>query len=421
MERKALAAQEEKDAQAVESRKAQSEQAKQIGEIIDEALSCGTMTHKVHDRMLRRIHADGTIDPAEKEHLSRLFSFIHAGKIALVDEDAKMPVRSKKENEAFSKAKQEALERDETRVSRDNRPVAVAAKPDAVAAANAANGTTATVPQAATPLPASTPQNETVPQSGIGFGQAKHKPFTAQPEVDSQPADDLSIQALFDAQVSRRTSGKAFELRSDRLLDVNLNGKVWMRTGAMVAYTGTVRFTREGLAEHGITKLIKKTVTGEGTMLTKATGQGSLYLADRGKKISIIDLKGHTLVVNGTSLLAFEETVQWDITMLRQFAAIWAGGFFNVRMSGNGLVAVTTVGDPVMLRVTQSEPLMTDASATVAWSGSLLPQFKTDIAMNTLIGRTSGETLQMRFDGDGFVIIQPFEEVPITPPPEKGT
>jgi uncharacterized protein (AIM24 family) len=34
------------------------------------------------------------------------------------------------------------------------------------------------------------------------------------------------------------------------------------------------------------------------------------------------------------------------------------------------------------------------------------------MAMKTLVGRASGETLQMRFEGDGFVIIQPFEELP---------
>ena len=52
---------------------------------------------------------------------------------------------------------------------------------------------------------------------------------------------------------------------------------------------------------------------------------------------------------------------------------------------------------------------MTDMQATVAWTGSLHPQFKTDISSNTLVGRGSGESIQMKFEGDGFVIIQPFE------------
>ncbi len=36
---------------------------------------------------------------------------------------------------------------------------------------------------------------------------------------------------------------------------------------------------REGLLEKGLGKLLKKAVSGEGTRLTKAEGQGRLYLA----------------------------------------------------------------------------------------------------------------------------------------------
>jgi len=44
----------------------------------------------------------------------------------------------------------------------------------------------------------------------------------------------------------------------------------------------------------------------------------------------------------------------------------------------------------------------------------LKPEFKTDISFRTFIGRGSGESIQMAFSGEGFVIIQPFEEVYVT-------
>ena len=31
----------------------------------------------------------------------------------------------------------------------------------------------------------------------------------------------------------------------------------------------------------------------------------------------------------------------------------------------------------------------------------------------TFFGRGSGESIQMKFDGDGFVVVQPFEETPM--------
>ena len=57
-------------------------------------------------------------------------------------------------------------------------------------------------------------------------------------------------------------------------------------------------------------------------------------------------------------------------------------------------------------------PVFTDPNATVAWSSNLEPEFKTDISLRTLIGRTSGESVQMAFSGDGFVVVQPYEERP---------
>ena len=37
-------------------------------------------------------------------------------------------------------------------------------------------------------------------------------------------------------------------------------------------------------------------------------------------------------------------------------------------------------------------------------------QVKTDISLKTFFGRGSGESFQMEFNGDGFVVIQPYEE-----------
>jgi len=216
----------------------------------------------------------------------------------------------------------------------------------------------------------------------------------------------------FVAATSERDSGQGlFELESPRMLEVNLDGRVWTRKGAMVAYTGNIRFEREGMLEHGMSRLLKRAVSGEGAKLTKATGSGSLYLADEGKKISILNLRGETIFVNGNDLLAFEDGVEWDIRLMRRIAGMLSGGLFNVRLSGNGLVAITSHYEPLTLQVTPERPVMTDPNATVAWSGTLSPDFKTDIYFRTFLGRGSGESIQMMFRGAGFVVVQPKEEV----------
>lgn len=149
--------------------------------------------------------------------------------------------------------------------------------------------------------------------------------------------------------------------------------------------------------------------------LTYADGNGKLYLADEGKKVSIIKLAGESLYVNGNDILAFETTLDHKITMMKKMAAMLSGGLFNVLVSGHGMLAITSHYEPRTLRVTPGNPIMTDPNATVAWSGNLQPTIKADVSLRSFVGRGSGESLQMRFEGDGFVVIQPYEEVIVAP------
>ncbi|HBE67486.1 MAG TPA: hypothetical protein DDW52_04985 [Planctomycetaceae bacterium] len=201
-----------------------------------------------------------------------------------------------------------------------------------------------------------------------------------------------------------------FQLENDRMLEVNLDALVWMKAGAMVAYVGQIKFTREGLLDKGLGTLLKRGVTGEGAKLTRAEGRGRLYLADSGKTIRLLKLQGESIFVNGSDLLAFEPTIDWEIKMMRKLGAMVAGGFFNVRLSGSGMLAITSHFEPITLRVTPGNPVRTDPNATIAWSGNLAPDFKTDVTLKSFFGRGSGESIQMEFNGDGFVVVQPYEE-----------
>lgn len=202
-----------------------------------------------------------------------------------------------------------------------------------------------------------------------------------------------------------------FEFETERMLEVNLNGAVWIKMGAMVSYVGDVRFTREGIMEQGIGNLFKKAISAEGCRLTKAEGVGRVYLADSAKKVTVLQLQNESIYVNGNDILAFETCLSNKIQMMKRLTGILAGGLFNVRIEGTGLLAITSHYDPLTLRVRPGQPVFTDPNATVAWSGNLQPDLKTDVSFKTFLGRGSGESIQMRFDGDGFVVVQPYEEV----------
>jgi uncharacterized protein (AIM24 family) len=203
-----------------------------------------------------------------------------------------------------------------------------------------------------------------------------------------------------------KTGGDGFQRENKRLLDIALDGTVMVKAGSMIGYTGEMTFTGKSSAEGGITGFVKDAITDEGTPVMEAEGSGHLYVADQGKKVQILDLNSEeSISVNGTDVLAFESTVNYEIGTIGGLSEAAAGGLTNVYLTGPGAVAITTHGDPLVV----TPPVTTDPDATVAWSTDLSPSVATNKAIE--IGQQSGETIQMEFTGsEGFVVIQPYEE-----------
>jgi uncharacterized protein (AIM24 family) len=213
------------------------------------------------------------------------------------------------------------------------------------------------------------------------------------------------------ADTAQKAGQERFQLESSRMLEINLAGDhIWTKLGTMVAYRGALKFERERALEHGVGKALKKMFTGEAAAMMKVSGRGSLYIADSGKHVTVMKLQNESIYVNGNDLLAFEPSIEWDIRMIRKIAGMMAGGLFCVQLSGTGIVAISSHGAPMTLRTSVGAPVNTDPNATIAWSGNMFPDLKTDISLRTFLGRGSGESLQMHFHGDGFVIVQPYEE-----------
>jgi uncharacterized protein (AIM24 family) len=220
-----------------------------------------------------------------------------------------------------------------------------------------------------------------------------------------------NIQSFINRTKQDNSNNERFALESSSMLEVNLDGRVWTKIGSMIAYNGDIGFDREGMLEGGIKRFLKEKFSGEGMTLSKAEGYGRLYLADSGKKVTILELEHDAITVNGNDVLAFEDSVDWDIKMMKKMSGMLAGGLFNVTLSGYGFIAITTHKTPMTLRVTPEQPVITDPNATVAWSHNLNPDFRTDFSTKSLLGRSNGETVQMEFQGKGFVVVQPYEEV----------
>jgi len=208
-------------------------------------------------------------------------------------------------------------------------------------------------------------------------------------------------------QFAEIETGEAFTLQNPRLLKVELSAtSVVARNGTMVAYQGDVRFEHKG---GGLGRLLKKAATGESLRLMQATGTGEVFLASQAMLVHVLRLDNDTLTVNGANILAFEAGIDWDITKVKGgTAGMLAGGLFNVGLSGTGLVALVSDGEPLRLDVAEAATFA-DPSAAIAWSGGVATNLKTDVQAKSLIGMGSGESFQIGFSGRGWVLVQPSE------------
>ena len=254
-------------------------------------------------------------------------------------------------------------------------------------------------------------------------GQVGRAPLGGAPAAQAAPSEQTQQQFgtagggdgfagitgdLVDGRFSEKEA-KAIANQNSKLLRVRLGEPFMARQGSMVAYQGNVDFSFEG---GGASRFIKKALTGEGLPLMRCSGQGDVFLAERSYDVHLLNLANSGLSISGKNVLAFSSSLDWNIERVKG-GSMATGGLFNTTLRGTGWVALTTDGPPVVLNAAEA-PTFADTNAVVAWSANLQTQLKTSFKAGALIGRGSGEAVQVSFYGNGFVIVQPSEGIQIT-------
>jgi len=214
--------------------------------------------------------------------------------------------------------------------------------------------------------------------------------------------------ALFSEEHLESTA-QGMTLQNPKMLRVRFAGEFYARQGSMVAYQGDVDFAYQS---QGIGRFMKQALTGESLPLMKVTGQGDVFLANDADEIYLIDLEGDSITVSGQNILALDAGMQWDVRRV-EGAGVLAGGLFNTVITGQGRVAISSHGTPVILHV--DAPTFVDVQSAVAWSSTLQTSVRRTAKMGAIIGRGSGEAIQLTFSGPGFVVVQASEGKKVVP------
>ena len=201
-----------------------------------------------------------------------------------------------------------------------------------------------------------------------------------------------------------------FRINTDRLLEVDLqNEKVMAIAGAMVAYTGSIKFEKSILGGEGIFGALKRKVTNEGMSLMQTIGTGTVYYAHNAAEIAVIPLAQEKLFIESSSLLAYDSSLKTSTAFAGLRGATSGQGLFTTTVEGNGNIAVISRGNLITLEVAPNYPLFVDPDAFIGYKGNVQQEFVFDVNWRTMVGQASGESYQFKFTGQGVVYIQPAE------------
>ncbi|MFF3216703.1 AIM24 family protein [Streptomyces sp. NPDC002886] len=195
-------------------------------------------------------------------------------------------------------------------------------------------------------------------------------------------------------------------LQNAKSVKYTVDGEMLARQGSMVAFRGNLQFERKG---QGIGGMLKRAVTGEGLALMSVRGQGEAWFAHRAGHCFVIEFEpGDALTVNGRNVLCFDPTLGYEIKMLKG-AGMTGGGLFNSLFTGTGKLAVVCDGNPIIIPVTPQAPVYVDTDAVVGWSARLETTLHRSQSVGSMIRGGSGEAVQLKLSGEGFVIVRPSE------------
>ncbi|MGW4891227.1 AIM24 family protein [Kitasatospora sp. NPDC004240] len=181
---------------------------------------------------------------------------------------------------------------------------------------------------------------------------------------------------------------------------------VLAKPGAMVAYDGFLQYEP---VSQSLRRALGEWASGERSPLLRWFGDGTLYLADFGADVLNLQLDNESLSVNGSHLLALDSSLSCTVEKVKGPALMAGTGLFNVTVSGSGWVSITSRGVPVVLDCAEAETYV-DPDALVAWTTGLEIRTRRTVKVGSLIGRGSGEAMQLGFKGSGFVVVQPSED-----------
>ncbi|TXS38887.1 AIM24 family protein [Streptomyces sp. OR43] len=212
---------------------------------------------------------------------------------------------------------------------------------------------------------------------------------------------------LFSSEhMAQQATAPGMTLQNAKSIKYAVNGEMHARQGSMIAFRGDLQFERKG---QGLGGMLKRAVTGEGLPLMAVRGQGEAWFAHEAANCFIVEMEqGDVLTINGRNVLCFDATLAYEIKTVKG-AGMTGGGLFNSVFTGYGKLGLMCEGNPIVIPVSPQQPVCVDTDAVVGWSAHLNTSLHRSQSVGSMLRGGSGEAVQLRLEGEGFVIVRPSE------------
>lgn len=245
---------------------------------------------------------------------------------------------------------------------------------------------------------------------GTTIQQTPHYQPQPAPNYDRQPAGGAFH---FDSDGRGQGRGYTWEIEhlgAFALAVVKLQPEqtIAAEAGAMVSMSANIDLYSE--MKGGVFGALKRAVGGESAFVSTFTargGPGEVTLAPGAPgDVAGIEMRNQTFIVQSSSYLAGDATLQVDTKFGGAKAFFGGEGLFVLQITGTGLLLVSSFGAIHRKMLRPGEQYVVDTGHLVAWEGHMHYELRKAAKSGFFRSFLSGEGLVAEFSGPGEILIQ---------------
>jgi len=237
--------------------------------------------------------------------------------------------------------------------------------------------------------------------------------WQAQPTPTPPPSSQTGGAFHFDADGRGQGRGYTWAIEHQgafALALVNLQAEqtICAEAGAMVSMSANVDLHSE--LKGGVFGALKRAVGGESAFVSTFTARGGpgevTFAPGTPGDVAGLDMQNQTFMVQSSSYLAGDTSLTVDTKFGGAKSFFGGEGLFVLRVSGTGLLLVSSFGAIHRRTLRPGEQYVVDTGHLVAWEGHMQYNLRKAAKSGYLRSLLSGEGMVAEFTGPGEILIQ---------------